>query len=89
MTTLSASEVQAQFDRLLRRVIAGEEIVITRGHKPVARLVSERQEPKRNMKEVRKAVADLRRLRKQIAARGEKGRITLAEMRSAIAEGRR
>jgi prevent-host-death family protein len=32
-------EAKAQFSQLLRRVAAGEEIVIAKGNKPVARLV--------------------------------------------------
>lgn len=39
MTIVSVTEAKAQFSRLLERVAAGEDIVITRSGKPVARLV--------------------------------------------------
>ncbi len=39
MTTIASSEAQNTFPQLLRRVAQGEEIVITEGGKPVARLV--------------------------------------------------
>ena len=36
---IGVHEAKTQFSRLLRRVASGEEIVITRGGKPIARLV--------------------------------------------------
>lgn len=39
MTIVNITEAKAQFSRLLDRVSAGEEVVITRSGKPVARLV--------------------------------------------------
>jgi prevent-host-death family protein len=41
-TTVNVAEAKARLAELLRRVDAGEEIVIARDHKPVARLVSAR-----------------------------------------------
>jgi prevent-host-death family protein len=39
MTTVSVYEAKTQLSRILRRVEAGEEIVIARDGKPIARLV--------------------------------------------------
>ena len=39
MTTVGIHEAKTHLSRLLRRVIAGEEIVIAKGGKPLARLV--------------------------------------------------
>jgi prevent-host-death family protein len=39
MTTMNVHEAKTHLSRLLRRVAAGEEIVIARGGRPVARLV--------------------------------------------------
>lgn len=39
MTTISVYEAKTQLSRLLRRVEAGEEVVIARDGKPIARLV--------------------------------------------------
>lgn len=39
MTIVNITKAKAQLSRLLDRVAAGEEIVITRARKPVARLV--------------------------------------------------
>ncbi|MBW2734125.1 MAG: type II toxin-antitoxin system Phd/YefM family antitoxin [Deltaproteobacteria bacterium] len=42
MSSVSVHEAKTHLSRLLRRVAAGEEILITRGGTPVARLVPER-----------------------------------------------
>jgi antitoxin (DNA-binding transcriptional repressor) of toxin-antitoxin stability system len=70
----------------LERVTRGEEIVITRHDKPVARIVPEGAQ---RLEDVRRAVAGLRELQQRIALR--KGRVSLSnrEVRSAIEEGRR
>jgi prevent-host-death family protein len=39
MSEVGVHEAKTTFSKLLRRVLAGEEITITRGGKPVARLV--------------------------------------------------
>jgi prevent-host-death family protein len=39
MTTVNTHEAKTHLSRLLKRVAAGEEIVIARGGRPVARLV--------------------------------------------------
>lgn len=42
---ITAEEAQAQFDELVRRVAAGEEITICRGREPVALLVPPSRSP--------------------------------------------
>jgi prevent-host-death family protein len=86
MTTVTALEAKNRFGKLLERVRRGEEIVITRHDKPVARMVPEGG---RRLSTVRQAVAELRQLQEQIRARG-KGKLSLsdADVRSAIEEGR-
>jgi antitoxin (DNA-binding transcriptional repressor) of toxin-antitoxin stability system len=87
MGTVTAFEAKTRFGELLDRVGRGEEIVITRHDKPVARMV---QEGPRNLDQVREAVQSLERLRERIRSRS-KGRVRLSnsEVRAAIEAGRR
>ena len=87
MATVTALEAKTRFGKLLERVARGEEIVITRHDKPVARLVPE---GRRQLSRVQQAVNDLRAVRRRIYAR-TKGKATLsdAEVHAAIAAGRR
>ena len=85
--SVTASEARNRFGRLLARVSQGEEIVVTRHHEPVARLVPV-DTPARHT--VRAAVAGLRELRREIAVRREQHPVlTAAELKSLIEEGRR
>ena len=87
MASVTALEAKTRFGQLLERVARGEEVIITKHEKPVARLVPEGP---RRLESVRAAVAELRRLRQRIATRtAGKAKLTLAEGKSAIAEGRR
>jgi len=84
---VTALEAKTRFGRLLDRVAQGEEIVVTRHDKPVARLVPADRPAQR---EVRAAVAGLRELRRAIAMRRESDpALTGAEVKSLIEEGRR
>ncbi len=85
--TVSAFEAKTRFGELMERVNRGEEIVITRHDKPVARLVPEGAQ---RLEDARRAVRGLRELQHRIARR-RKGRVSLStrEVRSAIEEGRR
>ena len=47
MATVNVHEAKTQLSRLLRRVSAGEEIIIARSGRPVARLIAVDGEPKR------------------------------------------
>ncbi|HEY3856840.1 MAG TPA: type II toxin-antitoxin system prevent-host-death family antitoxin [Verrucomicrobiae bacterium] len=87
METVTALEAKTRFGQLLKRVALGEEVIITRHERPVARLVPE---GRRNLKSVRKAVAGILELRAQISKRNKaKPKLTSAEVKSWISEGRR
>lgn len=87
MRTITAFEAKTRFGELLERVAAGEEVVITRHDKPVARVIPEGT-PRRD--EVRDAVAGLRALREQIKTRskGRRAKLSDRDVRAAIDEGR-
>jgi len=84
VATVSSFEAKTRFGELLDRVSRGEEVVITRHDKPVARLVPEG--PLR-MDDVRRAVAGLRELQQRIRRRS-KAKLSNRDARSAIDEGR-
>jgi prevent-host-death family protein len=87
MTTVTALEAKTRLGNLLSRVAKGEEIVITRHDKPIARLVPEAQKSRAQAK---RAAKELLQLRDRIAARLKgKGKLTYGEYRSALEEGRR
>lgn len=87
MRTVTAFEAKTRFGELLKRVGRGEEIVITRHDKPVARIVPASS---RSLEGVHAAVRQLSALRLQIARRTRR-RAVLSDqdVRSAIEEGRR
>jgi len=87
MESVTAFEAKTRFGKLLERVARGEEVIITRHDKAVARLVPE---GRASSESVQRAVADLRELSKRIAARtrGAKS-VSFAEFKSARDEGRR
>lgn len=87
MATITAFEAKTRFGELLERVARGEEIVITRHEKPVARIVPE---GRRSLEQVRQAVAALNQLRLRIDGRSQgKSKLSDAEVRDALEEGRR
>jgi prevent-host-death family protein len=81
---VSAFEAKTRFGELLERVSKGEEVVITRHDRPVARLVPEGAQ---RLDDVRRAVAGLRELQQRIQRRS-KVKLSTREVRSAIEEGR-
>ncbi|MBI1874606.1 MAG: type II toxin-antitoxin system prevent-host-death family antitoxin [Acidobacteria bacterium] len=86
MASVSAFEAKTRFGELLDRVAKGEEVVITRHDKPVARMVPEGAQ---RLADVRRAVAGLRELRQRVTARNKaKAKLSASEARSAIDEGR-
>jgi prevent-host-death family protein len=85
MTTVTALEAKTRFGKLLERVARGEEVVITKHDKPVARLVPE---GKRDMDKVRKAAEGLRALQARIAKRKSRSKVTFADVKAAVNEGR-
>jgi prevent-host-death family protein len=84
MSKVTAFEAKTRFGELLERVSRGEEVVITRHDKVVARLVPEG--PQR-LDEVRRAVSGLRDLQSRIRRRS-RAKLSDREVRSAIEEGR-
>ena len=82
--TVTAFEAKTRFGELLDRVARGEEIVITRHDRAVARLVPEGAQ---RADDVRRSVAGLRELQKTIRRR-TKARLTDREVRAAIEDGR-
>ncbi len=84
MAKVSAFEAKTHFGELLDRVSKGEEVVITRHDRPVARLVPEGAQ---RLDDVRRAVAGLRELQQRIRRRS-KAKLSDREVRSAIGEGR-
>jgi len=85
MSTVTAFEAKTRFGELLKRVTRGEEIVITRHDKPVARIVPEGRP---NLSEVRQAVDDLFALRQKMAKRRGFKPLSNREIREAINAGR-
>ena len=85
MPTVTALEAKTRFGQLLDRVSRGEEIVITRHGKPVARIVPEGRP---GLSQARQAVKELNELRREIA--GQKGfrPLTVKEIRDSTNEGR-
>lgn len=84
MTKISAFEAKTRFGELLDRVARGEEVVITRHDKPVARLVPEGGP---RLDDVRRAVQGLRDLQARIRRRS-KAKLSDRDVRTAIDEGR-
>ena len=85
MSTVTALEAKTRFGELLDRVAGGEEIVITRHDKPVARIVPEGQ---KSLDSVRRAVESMRKMREEMKRKGFKP-LTDKEIKDAINEGRR
>ena len=90
MATVTAFDAKTRFGELLDRVTRGEEIVITRHDKPVARMVPE---GKRSLDEVRRAATALRELQKEIGRRGagktQKAQLTWNDFKAFVQEGRK
>lgn len=81
---MSAFEAKTRFGELLDRVSKGEEVVITRHDKPVARLVPEGAQ---RLDDVRRTVTGLRELQLRIQRRS-KATLSNREVRTAIDKGR-
>lgn len=84
---MSAFEAKTRFGELLHRVERGEEIVITRHDRPIARVV---REGAPDLDAVKRSVEGLRQLQQRIRKRS-RGRSVLsaAEIRDAIGHGRK
>jgi prevent-host-death family protein len=86
MGTVTAFEAKTRFGDLLERVSRGEEIVITRHDKPVARIVPE---GKRRNSEVQAAWDELLAIREELRKRPGFRKLTMREIREAIEFGRK
>lgn len=86
MATITAFQAKTRFGELLDRVARGEEIIITRHEKAVARLVPEGGA---NLAQVRRVVADLQTGRARMARREGFKTLSFKEIRAAVEEGRR
>ena len=86
MTTIPAFQAKTKFGELLDRVVGGEEIIITRHEKPVARLIPGGG---RSLEEVRRAAEGLESLQQEIAAFCVgKPAVSWREFKSFVEEGR-
>lgn len=86
LATVTAFDAKTRFGELLDRVAKGEEVIITRHDKRVARIVPEGAP---RLDEVRRAVAGLGQLQQRILSRTRgKARLSSREVRLAIDEGR-
>jgi prevent-host-death family protein len=85
MATVTAFQAKTRFGELLDRVVRGEEIVITRHEKAVARLIPEGGS---NLRHIQAAVAALRAGRSSMAKRRGFRPLTDAEIKDAVEEGR-
>jgi len=84
---MTAFEAKTRFGELLHRVERGEEIVITRHDRPVARVV---REGAPNLDSVKRSVDGLRQLQERIRKRSRgRSALSLADVRAAIGHGRR
>lgn len=84
MAKVTAFEAKTRFGELLERVSRGEEVVITRHERPVARLIPEGG---RSLDEVRRSIEGLQELQRQIRRRS-RAKLSSREARAAIEEGR-
>jgi prevent-host-death family protein len=84
MASATAYQAKNRFGELLERVAKGEEVVITRYNRAVARLIPEGAP---QVDEVRRSVEGLRELQ-QRTRRRSKARLTDREVRAAIDQGR-
>jgi prevent-host-death family protein len=85
MATIPAFEAKTKFGELLDRVAEGEEIIITRHEKPVARLIAEGG-PK--LADVRRAAEGLEALQGEIAKGGKGKPVTWGAFKKLVEEGR-
>ena len=78
MLSMQSNEIKARFSEVLRKVEAGQEIVISRHGKPIARLSPWQQNTKEQSERIQ-AVEKMKHFRKHKLGKGE----SIAEMREA------
>ena len=79
--TIGAFEAKTKFSQIIEKAEQGEDFIITRRGKPVAKIIPFRQEPEMTRKEAMDQLAEMRKL-----YRGKPGSFNIRE---AIEEGRR
>jgi prevent-host-death family protein len=84
VATITAFEAKTRFGELLDRVSRGEEVIITRHDKAVARMIPEGAP---RVDDVRRSIEGLRDLQQRIRRR-TKARLTDREVRAALDHGR-
>ena len=86
MKSVTALEAKTRFGELLERVMSGEEVIITRHDKPVARMIPEGVS---RSEEVKKAVDGLLAFQKKIDARaGDRIPRDWKNLKKLVEEGR-
>ena len=85
MAAVTAFRAKVHFGELLDRVVAGEEIVITRHDKPVARIVPEGRS---SLEAAKRSVSELRELRASMAKRRGNRLLSTRDVVAAINKGR-
>ena len=85
MMAVTAFKAKVHFGELLDRVVSGEEIVITRYDKPVARIVPE---GRLSLEAAKRSVSELHDLRAAMAKRHGHKLLTHKDIRVAINKGR-
>lgn len=79
-------DARSRFSELIERAERGEETIVTKRGRPVARIVPAKPRLIKSPEERQKIIEQARRLRESIAAYG--GTFTQAEIREMINEGR-
>ncbi len=87
MESIGLFEAKTHLSELVARAERGEEVVITRHNKPVAKLVPIGDVPPQVLKRRRKALARMQAVGAEVASRG--GPITREEILDWVQEGRR
>jgi prevent-host-death family protein len=87
METIGLFEAKTHLSELVARVEQGEEVIITRHNKPVAKLVPIGEVPSDVVERRREAIAGLQAIGREMAARG--GPVTREEILQWVQEGRR
>lgn len=87
METVGLFEAKTHLSELIARAERGEEVVITRHNKPVAKIVPIREVSPELYQQRLQAIAEMQAIGREIEARG--GPITRAEILEWIREGRR
>jgi len=87
METVGLFEAKTHLSELIARAERGEEVVITRHNKPVAKIVPIREVSPELVARRLEIIAEMKRIGREIEARG--GPITIEEILSWRDEGRR